>query len=228
MIGNLFHRRRSRVSRLLDAPLEGIGRVRESLPSAILADVLSDLAARTGIEFGDVADRLIERVGEAVARAGAEAETLADTDRGRQIRDLAARAGERAEVAYRVGADRLLEAVPERRPRSHRGLILLSAGIGLAIGGAIAYFVLARPAERRPEERTADTPSEETGNSTEPGSAALTGQSQQRAVAHPPAQGFFDQLSQRLGRARRAARTAQLATERRLWREYRAGGTTEE
>lgn len=221
MIRRIFGRRRSRVSRLLDAPLENIGRVRESLPAAILADVLSDLAARTGVELADVADRVLERVGDAVSRAGAEAELLAETDRARQLRDLAMRAGERAELAYRIGADRLLEAVPERRQRSsHRGLILFSAAAGLALGGAVAYLLLARPAERRPEEHQAESGEAEGSDADRAGLI----ESPPHSVAHPGPQGFFEELSQRFSHARRAARAAQRATERRLWHEYRTGG----
>jgi len=219
MIGRLFHRRRSRSAMLLEAPFAGVARMREALPGAGLADIFAELAARTGVDLSDVADRVVERVGEVISRAGAEAEVLADSDRARQLRDLAGRAGEHAELAYRLGAERLLEAIPERQHRSHRGLILLSAGVGLAIGGAVAYFLLARPAERRPSEQ----PTEPT--STEGGEGAPLAEPVDRAITHAaaPAQGLLSEIQHRLTLARRAARAAQTATERRLWREYRSG-----
>jgi hypothetical protein len=217
----LLPRRRSRVSRLLDTPREGIERVRESISASGIpvpaipvpspADLLADLAARTGVDLAEVAARLLARAGEAATRASTEAELLVESDRARQLRDLAARAAEQAELAYAASASRVMERVPQRRRQSHRGLILLSAAIGLAIGGGIAYFLIARPAERRPDDQGG-----------EPGDP-IAGESVSRSPATRQSPGFFAELGERLTRARRAARATQSATERRLWREYRSG-----
>jgi hypothetical protein len=224
----LFRHRRSRVSRLLDSPREGIEALRESISASGIpvpaipvpspADLLADLAARTGVDLADVAERLLARAGEAVARAGTEVELLAESDRARQLRDLAVRAAEQADLAYATSAARVIESLPQRRRRSHRGLILLSAVIGLAIGGGIAYFLVARPAERRPDELG--------GEPGAPGDP-IGGESVSQSPAVRQSPGILAELGERITRARRAARATQSATERRLWREYRSGGSEE-
>jgi hypothetical protein len=213
MIGQLFRRRRrSRVSQLLEAPRRDLERMRGSVPAP--GDLLADLAARTGVDLADIAERLLARISEASARASTEAELLAESQRARQLRDLAVRAAEQAELAYAASAasaTRLVDSVPRRRQRSHRGLILLSVISGLTVGGAIAYFFLSRPAERRPEE--------DAGDAGEP----ISGESVSGYPATLQSPGFFAELGERITRARRAAKATQSSTERRLWRQYRAG-----
>ena len=224
MIRRLLRRRRSPAAGLLEESLAGIERLRDALPDGGLADIVSDLAVRTGVDLGEVAERVFDRVGEVVARAGIEAEELAEGDRGRQLRALAARAAERADLAYRMGAERLLEALPERRrQRSQRGWILLSAGLGLAAGGALVYFFLSKPPVQPPDQRASASPEPANGDA-ESGDAlpVIPDEPTRRAIAPRSAPGVLGEIVNRLTAARRAARAAQTSKERQLWREYRS------
>jgi hypothetical protein len=225
MIRWLLRRRRSPAASLLEGSLAGLDRLREALPDAGLADIVADLAVRTGVDLGEVAERVFERVGEVVARAGIEAEELTEGDRARQLRALAGRAAERADLAYRMGAERVLEALPERRrQRSQRGWILLSAGLGLAAGGAVVYFVLSKPPVHPPNQPPSSPP-EPVGGAVESEATppAIPNERTPRAFAPRPAPGVFGEIIKRLTAARRAARAAQTSKERQLWREYHSG-----
>jgi hypothetical protein len=227
MIFRLFRRRRSPAAGLLEAPLAGLERLREALPDAGLADVFIDLAARTGVDLGEVAERVFDRLGEVVTRAGSEAEELAEGDRARQLRALASRAAERADLAYRMAAERVLEALPEsRRQRSQRGWILLSAGLGLAAGWALVYFFLSRPPAGSPDQRVSGPPDPEADAlDSEAANPAIPVEPARRAIVPRSAPGVFGEIISRLTTARRAARAAQTSKERQLWREYHSGGS---
>jgi hypothetical protein len=221
-------RRRSRSSALIEASRVGVERIREALPEAGLADIFVDLASRSGVDLGAVAERVFERLRDAISRAEAEASDLADTDTAQQLRDMAARAaGHAAELAYRTGAERLVEAaVPRRHSRSNRGLILL--GAGLVAGGVVAYMALSRSGQSRsrPAGQPAPQPDETAGGVTPPGTAITQGD-QQAVVSTPsPIQQAVEGFRARLRAATRAARAQRSETERRLWWEYRNSSAT--
>jgi hypothetical protein len=205
----LFRRRRSRLER-----------VAEAIPQVALADVFADLAARSGVDLGEAAERVFGRLSDAVMRAETSAGALADPETARQLREVAARAaGRAAELAYRRGAERLV--VQQRR--SHRGLLLLSVAAGIAAGSALAYLLVSRSAQRRlPPGGTAAT---ETAEPSAPGQALAVSGSRAVATVTSPFQGALTGLRRRVREATRAARDAQAESERRLWHEYRTGGT---
>lgn len=208
MIGPFRRRRAPSPSALLDSSRAGMQRALGALPAASVADIFVDLAARTGVDLGEVAERVFDRLGDLAAQAGGQAGTLADTETARQLRDVAARAaGRAAEVAYRTGAERLLEVMPRRR-KSHRGLLLLAVAGGLAAGAGIAYLL----AQRRAEERRRLQAAAE-------GPAGVAGETKE---GQPPApvNNLFDGVKQRFALARGEARTARAETERELWRQY--------
>lgn len=216
MIWPFRRRRRTRPAALLDASRATVERALDALPSSSVADIFVDLASRTGVDLGEVAERVFDRLGELAAQAGDEAAGLADTDTARQLRDLAARAaGRAAELAYRTGTERLLETVPRRR-RSHRGLFVMGAAAGVAIAGGLAYLAAQRRAEERRRQAGAigEAGAQETGVSlTEMPRVAV-------AKATAPVNNFLDRLRHRFATARSEAKAAQAETERGLWRQY--------
>lgn len=224
MFKRLFHRQ-SHSAALLDASRAGVERVREALPELSLSDVFADLAARTGVDLQEVAERVLDRLGDAVALAESEASGLADTETAHQLRALAGRAAGRAtELAYRSGAERFFDAMPRRRRRSNTGLILLSAGLGLAAGSVLAYLLLSRTAQLRRGQRAPST----TEGPTVPGPETIVPavgahRVEAQPVASPtsPLDQPIARLRARLHAATRAAHAAESETERRLWHEYR-------
>jgi hypothetical protein len=214
-----FRRRRRVSAALLDAPRAGIERAMGALPSNHVADLVVDLASRTGVDLGEVADRLLERIGDLASRAGDEAMGLADTDTARQLRGAAARAaGNATEFVYRSGGERLLDVLPRRRSRTRRRVVLFGVLAGLTAAGAAGYVVASRRAEQRRQDAAAQL------SDTDSVSAGSTSLSEiPRAAAEKvtaPVSGLLGNLRRRWQVARGEAKTAQVETERELWREY--------
>jgi hypothetical protein len=205
----LRRRRRSRAEALLAESRAGVERVREALPDLSLADLLSEIAARSGLDLAEIGDRLRDRLGEVLERAEHEASALGDSEGARMARERAASAASRAaDLAVRAGAERLLEGRLGRR-RSHKKAIFLGAGLVLVAGGFAAYLLSKQTAEHgspRPPS-TEEHEAQDAAGEHDPSDAQPEG-------------GLLEGLRRRLSQAARAARRAQSETERRLWRQY--------
>ena len=227
MLGFLkpFQRRKSRTAGLLAASRAGVERAIEALPEAGLADMLLDLAARSGVDLGDLVERAVERAGTLAARAGESTSSLVQSQ---AARELAERARVRAaELAVRAGAAGLGSALAPRRRRSRLPLALGLIG-GIAAGSALAYLLTTRQgAELRAKLLGQPAPviEEET--------VVVVVEGSEIPVANPsappptarvrsanPVQNVMETIRLRYREARNAARQTQEETARTLWREY--------
>jgi hypothetical protein len=215
----LFRRRRTIPTALLDAPRAGIERAIGVLPSSHVADLVADLASRTGVDLSEVADRLLERIGDLATRAGDEAMGLADTDRARQFRGAAARAaGNATEFVYRSGGERLLDALPRRRNRTRRRVMIFGALAGLTAAAAAGYIMASRRAEERRRAAAALPPGTDDATTGGTSLGDIPRAAAERVTA--PVTGLVGNLRQRWQTAHGEGKTAQAETERELWREY--------